>query len=237
MQIVKDLYLVCGFPYGIHANIHAVKNGDGIVLFDCGTNLMEAGVAEKNLAYWGLGDLPITHVFVTHVHQDHGGNSKYFQDKGAKIIAGPGDAEGIETADLRTIDYALCEKAVPCKMDIIPTDGQVIDANGLKVECIHIPGHSDGSMIYRIELNGQIVAFTGDSIRCGTNAQSAILGWTGGHDYDREQYIKSLGKVARMHCDILCGGHFQPMIGDAWKLMGWAYRAACEDLRPCKNII
>ena len=237
MQIQKCIYLVCGFPYGVHANVHAVRTNDGIVFFDCGTNRTEADIISENLAYWGLDGLPVTHVFVTHVHQDHSGNCKYYRDMGAKIIAGPGDCDAIENGDLRTIDYALCERFEVCPVDIKAVDGDVIEAGGLKVECIHIPGHTEGSMIFKVVIDGKIIVFTGDSIRVGANAQSAILGWTGGPDYDREQYIDSLGKVARLQCDILCGGHFQPMIGNAWKVMGWAYKTACEDLRPCKNLV
>lgn len=243
MQIVKDLYLVCGFPFEIHANIHAVKYSKGVILFDCGTNLMEAKLAEKNLAYWGLGDLPVTHVFVTHEHQDHGGNSKYFQDKGAKIFAGPVDAEHIANADIETIDFALIEDAVPCPGIIELKDEDVVEVEELKIRCIHIPGHTPGSMLYQVDLNGLSVCFGGDSIRVGTNAQSAILGWTGGVDYDREVYIQSLlkaGELVRsgsLKCDVLCGGHFQPMVGDAWKCINMASRSAFENLRPLPNII
>lgn len=243
MQIVKDLYLVCGFPYERHANIHAVKYSKGIILFDCGTNLDEAQIAEKNLAKWGLGDLPVTHVFVTHEHQDHGGNSRYFQDKGAAVYAGPVDADHIANADIETIDFALIEKAVACPGIITVQDEQIVEVEELKVRCIHIPGHTPGSILYQVDLNGLSVCFGGDSIRVGTNAQSAILGWTGGVDYDRETYIQSLLKVAelvrhgQLMCDVLCGGHFQPMVGDGWKCLNWASRAAFEDLRVCPNII
>ena len=243
MQIVKDLYLVCGFPYERHANIHAVKYSKGIILFDCGTNLDEAQIVEKNLAKWGLGDLPITHVFVTHEHQDHGGNSQYFQDKGAAVYAGPVDADHIANADIETIDFALIEKAVACPGIRTVQDEQIVEVEELKVRCIHIPGHTPGSILYQVDLNGLSVCFGGDSIRVGTNAQSAILGWTGGVDYDRETYIQSLLKVAelvrhgQLMCDVLCGGHFQPMVGDGWKCLNWASRAAFEDLRVCPNII
>lgn len=243
MQIVKDLYLVCGFPYERHANIHAVKYSKGIILFDCGTNLDEAGIAQRNLAKWGLGDLPVTHVFVTHEHQDHGGNAKFFQDKGAKIYAGPVDADHIANADIETIDFALIEKAVACPGIITVHDEDVIEVEEMKVRCIHIPGHTPGSILYQITLNGLSVCFGGDSIRVGNNAQSAILGWTGGVDYERETYIQSLLKVAELvrhghlTCDVVCGGHFQPMVGDGWKCLQWASRAAYEDLRVCPNII
>ena len=243
MEIIKGLYQVCGYPFGVHANIHAVRYSKGVILFDCGTNLMEAQLAKKNLAYWGMGDLPVTHVFVTHVHQDHGGNSKYFQDKGAKIYAGPVDADNIEKGTSTTIDYMLLEEAVPCPGIITLKDEEVIEVEELKIRCIHIPGHSPGSMIYHVVIDGQDVCFTGDSVRCGTNAKDAILGWTGGVDYDRDQYIETLRRVCDMvrhgelKCDVLCGGHFQPMIGNAYKLFYWAYRDACENLRECKNLI
>ena len=243
MEIIRNLYQICGYPFGVHANIHAAVYSKGIVLFDCGTNEMEAKLAQRNLSYWGLDGLPITHVFVTHVHQDHGGNSKYFQDQGATIYAGPGDAENIEHGTAQTIDYALTEKAVPCPGIHTVHDEDVIQIEELSVRCIHIPGHSPGSMLYHIVLDGQDVCFGGDSIRCGTNAKDAILGWTGGLDYDRDQYIKTLRRLCDMvrhgalKCDVLCGGHFQPMIGNAYKLVYWAYRDACENLRECKNLI
>ncbi|MGE5559129.1 MAG: MBL fold metallo-hydrolase [Bacillota bacterium] len=231
MQIIKDIFLVSGFAYGLHPNVYAVKGEDAAVLIDTGLAEADLAVIDQNLAYWGLDKHPISHVLITHSHFDHCGNAHHLRKRGAKIAAGPGDAEGIECGDERTIDYAYQMKFPACPVDLKVSDGDVIHAAGLDFTVIHVPGHSGGCVFYRLELDGKVVMFTGDAVRVVGNCESAVLGWSGGTDYDRERYFSTLKKISRLQADIVLAGHFQPCLRDGWRIFQKAYMKALLEWR------
>ena len=78
-----------------------------------------------------LTDLPVTFV-PSHFHYDHVGNGAELRRRGATVIAGPGDAEGIELADWRTAPYAAGFKVPVCTVDRVVQDGEVIEAGGFR---------------------------------------------------------------------------------------------------------
>lgn len=237
MQYLRNLYLLSGMPYSVSVSVHAVTGKNGIVLFDTGTDEGEMEIVDRNLKYWGLDTIPITDVFITHSHMDHSGNAKLLRDRGARIIAGPIDADAIEKGDERTIDFALLREFKPCPVDVIAQDEEVIETRaGISVKCFHTPGHSPGSMLYRVDVDGKQVMFTGDTIRVGEFCETGVLGWTGGPDVDIPTYIKSLGRAARLKCDVVCGGHFLPCMEDGWKILCLTYRRALEDLRLPRSL-
>jgi len=228
MQILKDLYIVSGCQ---GSNVYAVKTDRALIFIDCGTNMAEAQAMESSLAYWGLDTLPITHVLLTHSHIDHAGNCKYFRGKGAKIAAGPGDCDAVETGDSRTCAYVISAVFETCAVDIRLKDNDVLEIGGLKIECILVPGHTDGGMLFRAEIGGKIVVFSGDTLLIQDNADDVILAANIGHEYNQERYLETLGKIANLRCDVICAGHRRPLIGDAWRAFGWAYAKACVELR------
>lgn len=231
MQITRNIYQVSGFPYGVHPNVYAVKGKDGIVLIDTGLDKYELGIIDENMKYWGLSVYPVTHALITHSHFDHAGNAHIFRERGAVIAAGPVDAEGIEAGDDRTIGYAYCKKFMPCHVDMKVKDGDIIRAAELEFEVIHVPGHSSGCVFYKLESEGKTIMFTGDAIRVGNNCESAILGWSGGVDYNLELYFETLKKISHLHADIILAGHFQPCLKDGWKIFQKAYTKALLDWR------
>lgn len=232
MQVLKDVYLLSGYPYSVSSNVFAVKGKHSIVLIDTGTDAYDMGVIENNLVYWGLSNYPISHVLITHAHLDHGGNAHLFQDRGSKIVASPYEADGLELADERCIGYAFDKKPIPCRVDLRVHEGDIIKAFELDFEVIEAPGHSGGSLIYRLVLDGKIILFTGDTIRVGMNCDSAVLGWSGAVDYNRELYLETLGKISKLEADVILGGHFQPCLQNGWKILGKAYTQALLEFNP-----
>jgi len=231
MQIIKDVFLVSGFPYARHPNVYAVKGRDGLILVDTGLDEGDLEIINENIEYWGLSDYPISHVLITHEHFDHCGNAHIFKKKGARIVAGLEDAEAIETGDDRTIGYAFHKEFIPCKVDIKVVDGDIIDAAGLMFGVIHVPGHTPGSVFYKLELDGKTIFFTGDAIRVGTNCESAFTGWSGGIDYDMNRYFESIRKVAKLKPNIILAGHWQPCLKDGWKILQKVYTKVLLDWR------
>ncbi len=212
MEIVKNVYQVAGYPYGTHQNIYVIKGEDALMMVDTGIDESDLALVDENLTYWGLKDYPISHVLITNSHYDHCANAHILRKKGAKIVAGPSDAEGIESGDDRTASYAFTHKKkfIPCTVDLKIKDGDVIKSPGIKIEAIHVPGYTKGSMFYKFVTGGKILLFTGDVIKvfwAGNNLQSK-LGWSGGVDYDRELYLETIkNKISVMPADILLPAH------------------------------
>lgn len=111
-------------------------------------------------------------------------------------------------------------------------EGDVVSAADLNFEVVHVPGHSKGCVFYRLRHGGKIILFTGDVVRVGTNCQFGKLGWSGGVDYDRSSYFKSLERIADLECDVILAGHFQPRLFEGWKVLKSTYKVALLDWRP-----
>ncbi len=236
MQLTKDIYLVGGYPYpylrsagGFKLkNIYAVKGDGALVLVDTGEDEVQMELAYRNIDYWGLSDLPISHVLITHAHYPSAANAHLLRNAGAKIVAGPSDAEGIESGDERTIGYAYThkERFVPCTVDIKVEDGDTVEAAGLTFEVIHTPGHSTGSLIYKLVVEGRTVLFTGDTVKVADYCSGAKLGWTGGADYDPKAYVESIRRVSTMDADVLLPADGQPCMREGWQILQSAYVTA-----------
>ena len=231
MQILKDIYLTSGLPYGFHPNAYAVKGPRGVVLIDCGLDERDLATIDATLRYWDLSALPITHLLITHAHFDHTGNAQALRGRGILTAAGPGDAEGIEQGDERTIPYAYGRAFPACGIDIRVTDGDIIDAAGLRFEVIHVPGHSTGCVIYKLVHEGRIILFTGDVAHVGETSDTARLGWNGAVDYDPAVYLQSLQRISRLAADLILAGHYQPCLQDGYKVLQNAYMRGLMELR------
>ena len=231
MQILKDIYLVSGLPYGFHPNAYAVKGRDAVVLIDCGLDERDLAAIDTNLQYWGLADLPISHLLITHAHFDHTGNAFTLRKRGLLTVAGPGDAEGIARGDDRTIRYAYGQSFPACDIDITVQDGDVLNAAGLAFDVIHVPGHSSGCVLYRLVLDKRVILFTGDVVHVGEKSDMARLGWNGAVDYDRAAYLHSLQRMAQLHADVILAGHYQPCLQDGYKVLQNAYMRGLMELR------
>jgi len=233
MEIIRNVYQVSGPPYGTHQNVYVVKGDKALVMVDAGIDEHELAVIDENLAYWDLADLPISHVLITNSHYDHCANAHLLKKRGARIVAGPSDAEGIETGDDRTASYAYTHKGkfVPCPVDIKVKDGTEVSAAGLKFQVIHVPGYTKGSVFYRLMMDNKIVLFTGDVIRiddhfANTMVRKAKLGWSGGMDYDRDQYFATIKKISTMEADLLLPANFQVCMHGGWEILRDSYVVA-----------
>jgi len=230
MEIIRNLYQVSGPPFGTHQNVYVVKGENQLIMIDTGIDANELALIDENITYWGLNNYPISCVLITHSHYDHCANAHILKSRGAKIVAGPSDAEGTESGDDRTASYAFTnkEKFKPCKVDLMAKDGTVIKAAGLEIQAIHVPGYTKGSLFYKITIENKIVLFTGDVIKIKdqfTNiiVRDAKFGWTGGMDYNRDQYFETIKKISNLEADILLPGHLQICMREGWQILQDAY--------------
>lgn len=232
MQIVRGVYLVNGFPYGIHENTYLIETGSAAFMVDCGEMGEETfPVVERSIESWGFNLDVVSHLLVTHAHYDHSSNAARLRRRGVKIVASRDTADAIAAGDERCIPYVVSRPFERCETDVVVADGSVIDIDGIAVRCIAAPGHADGLMIFEVELNRSILWFTGDLMEVGPECRSLELGWPGGPDFDRDKYLKTLKKLTELECDVVLPGHGPPLIGGGKRLINMAYTKALVEWR------
>ena len=100
-------------------------------------------------------DITINYILLTHCHFDH----LYSLNK----IRGSKKVVVTKNCSLNMIrpEISLCSfESLPIEME----DGQELDLDGIKIKCIHNPGHTNGSCSYLVENN----LFSGDTLFSGT---------------------------------------------------------------------
>lgn len=231
MQILPNIYLLDGFAYAVHPNFYLIHGEAGSIVVDTGSAAADLERAEQQLRVWGLSLAEVNYVLLTHSHGDHVGNAAALRSRGATVVAGPGDAEGIELADFRTIPYATGHEVPPCKVDRVVHDGDMIQACGFEFEVIHAPGHTNGCVIYQLRHVGKIIWFVGDVLFAQSTGFQPELCWPGGEELDKPTYIKTLKRLAGLPVDCVLAGHRIPCLRDAHRLVGQAYAKALIEWR------
>lgn len=232
MQIVPGVYLVNGFPYGLHQNGYLVRAGDATIMIDSGDLGGESfDTVQRNCQRWGVDLSQVSHLLVTHAHYDHSSHASRSRQMGAKIVASRDSAEAMAAGDERCIGYAVNREFEPCETDIVVEDGQILEIGEIAIRCIAAPGHANSLMVFEIVLNDERLWFVGDLIIVGPEYQTVQLGWAGGPDYDPPTYLETLRKLKDLECDTLLPGHGPPGIGLGKQLIEKAYTKAMLELR------
>ncbi len=233
MQILKNLYWVNGMIHGTLGNAYAIRHENALTLIDCGMPADFDSVLEC-LNYWGLGELPIKHVLLTHGHRDHAGNAKKLQEMGAVIYVHSEDApqmlKGGLTPEMYPGPVELAFDMPPVEADVLFKDGDILDIEGEKIKVIGAPGHTPGSVVFSWETDGKVLFFTGDTCSCaGETADEVILGWKGDPEYHAPTYLRTLNMLFKSRPDIVLGGHGFPRMRDGYKVLrNAAYNAMLE---------
>jgi glyoxylase-like metal-dependent hydrolase (beta-lactamase superfamily II) len=165
------------------------KSEDGLVLIDVSTNFEPIRDIEKS----GFELKNIKHCLITHGHLDHYGACYKLKEHNKDIIfyAHELDAEAIEQelSDDKYERIKITRK--------IEGDNELLKFGNLEFRCIHIPGHTPGSVAYLLQLEGKNVLFGGDLPGIAINYQRGNL----------EAYLKSMQKLLNLDIDISCEGH------------------------------
>lgn len=141
---------------GIGANCYLVSTDDLHIVVD------PFDINERVRAFLNT-DKP-KYVFLTHCHFDHIlGAKKIREEFGAKIAIGKYDASGLSDPYL-SLSQAAGFSQEPCCADFVFNGGDVFQIGDTKIQVLHTPGHTAGSVCYI--LNNYI--FTGDTLFEGT---------------------------------------------------------------------
>jgi glyoxylase-like metal-dependent hydrolase (beta-lactamase superfamily II) len=194
-------------------NLVLSESGRGLVV-DCG--LLEPEFLDRTLVglreHYGL--TAIDAVIVSHMHGDHFLQAPHLRERwGARIWALENMVEKMEHPE--RFDYAAPIQAygserTGVKVDRALKSGEQIDWEEYRFTVDWMPGQTEFALCLHGEIDGRLVAFTGDNIfgdpddpaQTGHEAvvahNSAIL---------EEGYIYGAELLSRLQPDILIGGH------------------------------
>lgn len=92
----------------------------------------------------------ITHALVTHRHFDHTNGLEPLRElQPVRVVVHEADADALQGVP-------------PAEVTRVKA-GDVVDVGGLKVRCIHTPGHTPGSQCFHVEADGGAL-FSGDTL-------------------------------------------------------------------------
>ena len=122
------------------------------VVIDCGENYKRVKSTEQELG------VKIEAVLLTHAHFDHAGSAKKLQDDGAKIYISKLDADKLTAEGSLSANFGRkFEQFTP---DFTFSDGQTLNVLGINIDVIATPGHTDGSVTFKVDN----ALFTGDTL-------------------------------------------------------------------------
>jgi metallo-beta-lactamase class B len=207
-------------PFRIAGNLYYVGNRDvSSHLIDTGEGLILIDTAFPQTVYLllesirrlGFNPADLELILHCHAHYDHfGGTRALVELTGAKTALGKEDIAILtERPELSWAPEYGMEFHETFNVDMSLVDGQVIALGALAIECLHIPGHTPGSMSYFFEVkDGGRTFKVGIHGGPGLNTLSAeYLEKYGLPMSRREDYMNSLRRLKEREVDIFIGAH------------------------------
>lgn len=225
MQIRKGLYHITGAAWGSLGEAYCLTHSEGYVLIDMGSPGALKNILE-NMDYWGIDASKVTHVLITHGHDDHVGDAYYFKNLGAKIVVGASDAPMLEAGNLGIDSPCTNHKMPPCKPDILIEKDCKLTIGNLEFEILSIPGHTNGTLLYLVNYNSELILFGGDMFNVfGKWGEDVLTGWKGDLSYSSEKMVNSFARLYKMNYkpDLVLCGHGIPRFGRDVEVIRQAY--------------
>ena len=147
------------------ANIFFYRKGDTTIMIDAGYNYDR--LAEK-MSWLGIDPKSIHHILITHQDTDHVGAVEADSPglfRNANLYIGEIENRYLTGEVRRRVIYHLYKlpQVAINNEKVLLHDGQVLDIDGVRIECFLVPGHTWGHMVYLIDGNTFLPA-----TRCGS---------------------------------------------------------------------
>lgn len=147
---------------------YLIPHSNGAILIECGPGSTIQALLD-NLALYGYTASEITHVFLTHIHLDHGGAAGWLSRQGARIyVHHVGAPHLIDPSRLLSSAQRIYgDQMEPLWGEFLPVladhltpiqDGEVVEVGQLKIQALDTPGHANHHMVYIVE----DICFSGD---------------------------------------------------------------------------
>ena len=194
--LIRRVIAPNGGPFTFHGTGTYVIGHGNVAVVDPGP-LLNAHIDALKHALRGE---TITHILITHTHQDHSPAAAPLKAEWAAPTHGFGPHGGGRIEAGAVVEAGGDDKFVP---DIVTTDGDVIEGKGWTVEAVHTPGHTSNHLCF--ELKEERALFSGDH----------VMGWSttivSPPDGDMGDYIASLDKLMERDDETFWPTHGAPI--------------------------
>ena len=156
------------------ANIFFYHKGDATIMIDAGYNYDRL---QEKMGWLGIDPQSIRHILITHQDTDHVGAVEADSPglfRNAVLYVGEIENRYLTGQVRRRVIYHLYklpQVTIPNEK-VLLKDGQVLDIDGIRIECFLVPGHTWGHMVYLID--GKYL-FTGDTIWFGADGGYSFI--------------------------------------------------------------
>jgi len=149
-------------------NVGIVRDGVKALLIDCGDGRVATALAR-------LVIMSVDQVLFTHHHRDQACGAHAFAARGAQITVPAAERDHFDNVaaywESPKSRWHLYNQhphhlmlAEPVRVDGTLGDGQELTWGPAKIRVLSTPGHTDGSVSYLVEVDGQRTVFSGDCI-------------------------------------------------------------------------
>jgi len=175
------------------ANIFFYTKNGVTIMIDAGYNYERL---REKMSWLDIDPAMIQHIFITHQDTDHVGaletdSEQLFRD--ATVYIGEIENRYLTGETRRKVFHGFY-KLPMVKTDnkrVLLKDGQVLRIGDIKIECILVPGHTWGHMVYLID---DQYLFTGDTIWFGADGGYSFISTLA---EDNKLAVQSLEKLER----------------------------------------
>ncbi len=176
------------------ANIFFYTKNGTTIMIDAGYNYERL---REKMGWLDIDPVSVRQIFITHQDTDHVGalemdSERLFKDATVYV----GEIENRYLAgEVRRKVFRGVIKLPLVKMDnrkVLLKDGQILSVGDIKIECILVPGHTWGHMVYLID---DEYLFTGDTIWFGADGGYSFLNVLA---EDNNLAVQSLGKLEKL---------------------------------------
>ena len=171
------LYYFSSGPLKVNTYFLVNEDTKDAVVIDSGENYNLVKKTEKEFGF------KTGAVLLTHAHFDHAGNAARLQREGARVYVGEKDAEKLYNGGTLGEDFGRTFDSF--KPDFTMKDGDKLSLFGIDIEVIGTPGHTDGSVTFKVGRS----LFTGDTLFFES------VGRTDFPTGSREQLVSSVKKL------------------------------------------
>ncbi len=175
------------------ANIFFYTKNGVTIMIDAGYNY---GRLREKMGWLDMDPASIRHILITHQDTDHVGALERDSEllfKDATIYLSEIENRYLTGEARRRVIHKLYPLPM-VKTDnkrVLLTDGQILHIDGIKIECILVPGHTWGHMVYLID---DAYLFTGDTIWFGADGGYSFISTLA---EDNRLSVRSLEKLEK----------------------------------------
>ena len=175
------------------ANIFFYTKNGVTIMIDAGYNY---GRLREKMGWLNMDPASIRHILITHQDTDHVGALERDSEllfKDATIYLSEIENRYLTGEARRRVIHKLYPLPM-VKTDnkrVLLTDGQILHIDGIKIECILVPGHTWGHMVYLID---DEYLFTGDAIWFGADGGYSFISTLA---EDNRLAVRSLEKLEK----------------------------------------